>query len=648
VIGNKIKIDFPKEGKIGIFGYNEVGKTTLFDAIEFALFGLALRGIAKEDRITWGKNKLSVILEFSSGDKQYRIDRYITSRGIHKAKFVQLNNGQPITSTEVNSITTIEEKIEEILGIDKNSYSKLIYIRQKELDALKELQKQDREKLINKVMGIDLFDDASKLANSDLKEEKENLKFINTKLDILKIHYETYLKKSKEIEELDSIIDKLKSNVNELQNRETELKKELKQLEWIKDHNSQKDIIDSKKSDLESQTNQLNRFESEKSSIKKYEQIIEKLSPQLSNLSQIHDELKKNEEEILKEKEKINEEKIKIPDSFEDQSKLKKKRSTNLKTGIGLLSSGIILIALGFVLIYLLIPGIILFVMSFVYMKRYGNLDKQMISSIDNQAIIQSINSREQQILKNNQRIAEIQNNYGSGSSNEVMDEINKLNSEIYDQTSFVTIDDLRGALHNIKNENNEEYEGILKTSVKSLKRQIAKLETDLKKMEEQKPPGISLESSLGEYKKTKEEYENILHKLNTTSNDLSSNIATKEQLEEYCNDLQKDYEEYPNELEKKEKSETKNQLLDFVIQQFKLVSLKLRGRVIPQARSEINFMLPTITDNRYSDFDITEDLKFKVYTSQVGGYKERELFSGGDSRSILNCFTISLHKKHS
>ena len=110
---------------------------------------------------------------------------------------------------------------------------------------------------------------------------------------------------------------------------------------------------------------------------------------------------------------------------------------------------------MGFVLVYLLIPGIILFVMSFVYMKRYGNLDKQMISSIDNQAIIQSINSREQQILKNNQCIAEIQNNYGSGSSNEVMDKINKLNSEIYDQTSFVTIDELRGALHNIKNENN-------------------------------------------------------------------------------------------------------------------------------------------------------------------------------------------------
>ena len=74
-IGNKLDINFPERGLIGIFGHNESGKSTIFDAIEFALFGLSIRGISKEDRITWGKNKLKVTLEFTSGEKKYRIER---------------------------------------------------------------------------------------------------------------------------------------------------------------------------------------------------------------------------------------------------------------------------------------------------------------------------------------------------------------------------------------------------------------------------------------------------------------------------------------------------------------------------------------------------------------------------------------------
>jgi exonuclease SbcC len=46
--------------------------------------------------------------------------------------------------------------------------------------------------------------------------------------------------------------------------------------------------------------------------------------------------------------------------------------------------------------------------------------------------------------------------------------------------------------------------------------------------------------------------------------------------------------------------------------------------------------MLPTLTDGRYSDFEITEDLKFKVYSVEAGDYKEREIFSGGTQDQFL------------
>ena len=70
-IGKKITINFPIEGKIGISGDNESGKSTFFDSIEFALFGKSSK--TKEEMINWNKEKLQISLDFTSGDKSYRI-----------------------------------------------------------------------------------------------------------------------------------------------------------------------------------------------------------------------------------------------------------------------------------------------------------------------------------------------------------------------------------------------------------------------------------------------------------------------------------------------------------------------------------------------------------------------------------------------
>jgi exonuclease SbcC len=62
----------------------------------------------------------------------------------------------------------------------------------------------------------------------------------------------------------------------------------------------------------------------------------------------------------------------------------------------------------------------------------------------------------------------------------------------------------------------------------------------------------------------------------------------------------------------------------------------ELREKVIPQAKLAINQVLPTLTDGRYSDFDVTEDLKFKVFSVEAGDYREREVFSGGTQDQFL------------
>jgi len=71
-MGNPISLDFPVEGRIGILGPNESGKTTLLEAIEYALYGLK-RGRAPEESreniVTWGKEEARLEIEFTSAKR---------------------------------------------------------------------------------------------------------------------------------------------------------------------------------------------------------------------------------------------------------------------------------------------------------------------------------------------------------------------------------------------------------------------------------------------------------------------------------------------------------------------------------------------------------------------------------------------------
>ena len=148
MIGDPITLEFSEnECRIGIFGSNETGKSTLLESIEYALYGLTGKRteISREDVITWGKEHAKLTLEFTSGTERYLLEREIGQKTGHRAKLHQITNGakgKPITN-----VTKIGEEIERITGMDRDSFTKLIYVKQKDLDALKELDKSSRERL---------------------------------------------------------------------------------------------------------------------------------------------------------------------------------------------------------------------------------------------------------------------------------------------------------------------------------------------------------------------------------------------------------------------------------------------------------------------------------------------------------------------
>ena len=73
--------------------------------------------------------------------------------------------------------------------------------------------------------------------------------------------------------------------------------------------------------------------------------------------------------------------------------------------------------------------------------------------------------------------------------------------------------------------------------------------------------------------------------------------------------------------------------MLDLVLQELGETSKKLRSQVMPYARLIINQILPILTDGRYSEFEITEDLKFKAHSNEAGGTRRGK--SSAEARRI-------------
>ena len=205
----------------------------MLDAIELALFGIGsgkkAPGWRREDLISWGEDEAHLTLEFSAGGERYRIDRRI-GKG-HRAKLEQATNGgfQLVSA----SVRQIEQSVAEIIGMDRDAYEKLVYVRQKDLDALKNLAKQSREAMMNKVMGMEIFDEAIDAAKEDRRQRKDERALVRAALFASENDWRLHQTKQQEFKDETSKLDRLKQTLKDTKKDLDAAKAEVQAYEWL-------------------------------------------------------------------------------------------------------------------------------------------------------------------------------------------------------------------------------------------------------------------------------------------------------------------------------------------------------------------------------------------------------------------------------
>ncbi len=187
----KVEIPFDEFGESGLFlltGDTGAGKTTIFDAISFALFGNASGENRTPDCFrsdyAGSEEKTFVELTFLHKDKTYQVTRNPAyERSKLKSAGTTMEKADATLILPEGSViagsSRVTAAIVELLGIDWRQYKQIAMIAQGEFLQLLTADSNERGVIFRKVFGTQIFDEIQK----KLKSMSSNLKYRCEDLD---------------------------------------------------------------------------------------------------------------------------------------------------------------------------------------------------------------------------------------------------------------------------------------------------------------------------------------------------------------------------------------------------------------------------------------------------------------------------------
>ena len=223
------KLEF--ENGVTVFvGDNGAGKSSIIDAITFALFGQHTRK-SNKSLIKRGTNQGFSKIGFLINGKQYEAVRKIDTKGSLAATFSEIlgNERMEIAAGERKQFgESMTQEIEKTIGLDFEKLKIASIVQQGELNTIINSKPKEFKELLNAIIGIDKLDVASesmKLVNKGFREKiRDEVGYDDTHIEILVRDLE---QNKKEIQERIPEKNKLESEQKRLQNEVSELRKKI-------------------------------------------------------------------------------------------------------------------------------------------------------------------------------------------------------------------------------------------------------------------------------------------------------------------------------------------------------------------------------------------------------------------------------------
>lgn len=248
-----------------IVGQNGAGKSTMLDALSFALFGKPHRNINKPQLVNTINNKnCEVQVEFRVGSRHYKVER-----GIKPGKFEIWVDGVMINqSSHAKEYQKILEQ--NILKLNHKSFHQIVVLGSSSFIPFMQLSSHNRREVIEDLLDINVFSKMNQLLKEKQSLLKDKIKEVDYELELAKDKIglqDKYIREVKalsdeQIEDKEEQISETESNIQSLQSENNSETSAIETLqigleESLKKSNDKKQSLLHYKADFQTKIRQL-------------------------------------------------------------------------------------------------------------------------------------------------------------------------------------------------------------------------------------------------------------------------------------------------------------------------------------------------------------------------------------------------------
>ena len=162
---------------------NGTGKTTIINALSYALYGQALTNIRRDNLVNKTNNKgMLVTLEFDKDGKQYHIER---GRKPNTLKFKIDNKEQELTDESQGDSRKTQLDINNLLGMSHDMFKHIVALNTY-TEPFLALKNNDQRAIIEQLLGITLLSEKADLLREQIRINRDKLTEENARITAVK------------------------------------------------------------------------------------------------------------------------------------------------------------------------------------------------------------------------------------------------------------------------------------------------------------------------------------------------------------------------------------------------------------------------------------------------------------------------------
>jgi len=148
------RIEFADVELFALTGPTGAGKTTILDAIAFALYAKTPRGFKKYGELVYpGLEAARVRLAFQVGGEVYRVTRVVGAKSEHRLE--RQEGGVFRVLPESEKVRALNERIERLLGLSFDAFTRAILLPQGAFDRFLKGEPKERKALLAALFGLE-------------------------------------------------------------------------------------------------------------------------------------------------------------------------------------------------------------------------------------------------------------------------------------------------------------------------------------------------------------------------------------------------------------------------------------------------------------------------------------------------------------